>query len=177
MLKNFNFVISCRRHLEKDCATEMWYFFSLIGDEKSKCRPTNMPGLVLARTEIDPIEGINKLIDIAEKDPYSFRFSLKIVPIQRCVDSDLDEIKKALLDLKNLIKENDTFKIEIKKRYTDFSSSDLIKELAELIDNDVNLTNPDKIVRIEILSSRTGVSIIEPKQILRLEKMKEGSFF
>ncbi|NHI91995.1 MAG: RNA methyltransferase [Candidatus Lokiarchaeota archaeon] len=177
MLENFNFIISCRRFLEKDCANEIWYFFSLIGDDKSKCRPTNMPGLVTAKTELDPIQAINQLIQIVENDPYSFRFSLKIVPIQICVDSNLDDIKQAILDLKYLINENDSFKLEIKKRYSDFKTPELIQELADLIDNKVNLTSPDKIVRIEIIGKRTGVSILEPKQILRLEKIKQDSLF
>ena len=175
MLENFNFVISCRRYLEKDCANEMWYFFSLIGDEKSKCRPTNMPGLVTARTELDPIQAINDLIKTVKEDPYSFRFSLKIVPVQKCVESELDAIRNALLELKPLLKKEDSFKIEIKKRYSDFSTTEVIEKLADLIDNKVNLTSPNKIIRIEIIGRRTGVAILEPEQILRIEKIKQDS--
>ena len=170
MLQNFNFVISCRRFLEKDCASEMWYFFSLIGDEKSKCRPTNIPGLVLARSELDPIEAIKKLTQIAEEDPFSYRFSLKIVPIQECVKSEIEEMKEALNKLKSQIAKGESFKIEIKKRYTDLTSDYLIKELADLIDNDVNLTKPDKIVRVEVVGERTGISILKPDQIFKLIK-------
>jgi len=170
MLQNFNFVISCRRFLEKDCASEMWYFFSLIGDEHSKCRPTNIPGLVLAKTELDPLEAIEKLTEIAEEDPYSYRFSLKIVPIQMCVNSDIEEMKEALNKLKSQIKDGEAFKVEIKKRYTDFTSEYLIKELADLIDNDVNLSSPDKILRVEVVGGRTGISILTQDQIFKLIK-------
>jgi len=170
MLQNFNFVISCRRFLEKDCASELWYFFSLIGDEHSKCRPTNIPGIVLAKSALDPLEAIEKLTEIAEQDPYSYRFSLKIVPIQACMKSDIEEMKEAINKLKSQIGKDESFKVEIKKRYTDLTSEYLIKELADLIDNDVNLSSPDKIVRVEVVGERTGISILKPDQIFKLIK-------
>ena len=49
-----------------------------------------------------------------------------------------------------------------KRRYTLHHSIEIIHELAELIDEKVDLENPDKIVRIDVLENNAGISVGPP---------------
>jgi tRNA acetyltransferase TAN1 len=57
------------------------------------------------------------------------------------------------------------------RRYTALHKIDIIKELAELIDQVVSLENPDKIVRIEILGNQAGISVLKPEEIFSVMKV------
>ena len=48
---------------------------------------------------------------------------------------------------------------------------EIIEILANLIDNKVNLKNPDKIVMVQILGDYTGISIIDPEDIISIPKI------
>ena len=58
-----------------------------------------------------------------------------------------------------------TFKIEIHKRHTALTSLEIINAIAPLIDNTVNLDNPDWLVLVEIVADRFGLSFIKPDLI------------
>jgi tRNA(Ser,Leu) C12 N-acetylase TAN1 len=45
---------------------------------------------------------------------------------------------------------------------------EIIEPLAELIDEKVDLRNPDKIVRIEILGNAAAVSVLKPEDVFSL---------
>lgn len=52
-----------------------------------------------------------------------------------------------------------------KRRYTLYHKIDIIRELAQLINEKVDLENPDKIVRIDIIGKYAGVSVLTPKDV------------
>ena len=55
------------------------------------------------------------------------------------------------------------------------SSKEIITEVANLFSNKVSLDLPDWIILIEILGSKTGISILKKDGIFRLEKSKRES--
>lgn len=171
MIKNLNFLISCPRLKERDACAESYYFFSFIGDEDAKCRKSKFPGLLYVTSSLKPLEGIKKLREIALDDPNSFRFILKIQPIQKIVNTNITEMVDWVKNNKDNISKSETFKILIEKRSTDLSREELISTLAELIDNKVDLDNPDKILMVQILGDYTGLSIIEPNDIVSIPKI------
>jgi tRNA(Ser,Leu) C12 N-acetylase TAN1 len=56
------------------------------------------------------------------------------------------------------------------RRFTTHHKLEIIEPLAELIDEKVDLRNPDKIVRIEILGNSAAVSVIKPEDVFSLHK-------
>ncbi|NVM02441.1 MAG: hypothetical protein HWN67_08895 [Candidatus Helarchaeota archaeon] len=171
MIKKFNFLISCPRLRERDACAEMWYFFSFIGDEEAKCRKSKFPGLLYAKSSLDPFDAIKKLREIAVDDPYSFRFILKIQPIEEIVPSEIDKMIEWVKKRSGAILNSQTFRVTVEKRMTDFDRDEIIMALAELIDRKVNLENPDKIIMVQILGDYTGLSIIEPEDIISIPKI------
>ncbi|MFX1450858.1 MAG: THUMP domain-containing protein [Promethearchaeota archaeon] len=171
MIKKFNFLISCPRLHERDACAEIWYFFSFIGDEEAKCRKSKFPGLVYAKSSLDPFIAIKKLRALAVEDPYSFRFVLKIQPIEEIVPSTIDDMIAWVKKKSGSISNSQTFRITVEKRMSDLDRDEIIEILANLIDNKVNLKNPDKIVMVQILGDYTGLSIIDPEDIISIPKI------
>jgi tRNA acetyltransferase TAN1 len=174
MLEDFNLLISTSRGNERNVCSEIWYLLSEVGDRNAKVDVTNVIGLVVAKTSLDPIEAVNKLRKILIEKPWEFRYTLKVTPIEKVVPTGVEEIKDASLNLISKIGKNETFRVTVEKRHTDISSRDLINAVAEHVDRKVNLDNPNRIILIEVIGKLTGVSVIKPSDILAVEKEKRA---
>ncbi|GEM_PF-66738 len=176
LLKEFNLVISTYRGRENDCISELWYFLRDLGDPRVEASRTGLPGLIVAKTSLNPLEVVEKFSDIFKERPWEFRFILKVVPIEAVVKAILEEISKTALSLaEEKIKENETYKIVVRKRLTDLRREEIIESIATKLNRKVNLTTPDKIVVVEIIGDYAGVSVLEEKHIFSPQKMRRSS--
>jgi tRNA acetyltransferase TAN1 len=164
--KNFNLLVSCPRFHEKDAIAETWYLYSNIGDEEIKGNFTNFPGLIIAKTNMDPFESIRKLRSLITEDPTILRFVLKIVPIEMIVETTAENIVEKASAYVKRIREDETFRITVKSRFSPLDTKDLIVEIASFIDRKVDLTKPDKEIMIQILGNLTGLTLLNPEDIL-----------
>ncbi|MEM1549121.1 MAG: THUMP domain-containing protein [Candidatus Methanomethylicia archaeon] len=169
----FTLLVSTQRGRENDCISELWYLLREVGEEKVMYEKIGLPGLVIAKTSMDPITIVERLKEMAEERPWEFHYVLKVTPIEVTVKTDLEEIKEAVRKLLWKIGENESFRITVNKRATELSSREIIEEVAKIVDRRVNLEAPDKIIQIEIIGDVTGISIIKPDQILSITKLKE----
>jgi tRNA acetyltransferase TAN1 len=128
--------------------------------------------LVVAKTALDPVEAIEKFRAIIHERPYEFRYSLRILPIQKVVRTDLEEIKTAANEFAAGLGENETFRVTVEKRFTSLHSRDLIEAVATDIKNKVDLDKPDKVLLVEVLGGFTGMSLLKPSDILNVQKEK-----
>jgi len=165
-------LVSYNQRYSANAEAEVWIVFSDIGDGDVKIRRTRFPGLFMVETRFNPLEAVEKLREYLKNRPNQFKYTLKYVPIQKLVKTDLEEIKKAVEELKADIKEGETFRITVNRRGTTLDRMLVIEEVAKLIQRKVNLSHPDKIVQIEILGRKTGVSVLKPDHILSVPKLK-----
>ena len=172
MLRDFNLLATTSRGNERDACSELWYLLGEIGDSAPNVEKTGVSGLIAAKTAFDPFWVIEKLRKILNDRPYEFRYTLRIIPIEKVVRTDLDEIQHAATELSSKIDENETFRITVEKRFTTISSQSIIEETAAKIERKVDLSKPDKILLIEVVGGLTGISIIKPDEILSIMKEK-----
>jgi tRNA acetyltransferase TAN1 len=172
VLRDFNLLATTARGNEEDTCSEIWYLLGEIGDSAVKVDKTGITGLIVAKTALNPFEVIEKLRTILKERPYEFRYTLRVIPIEKVVRTDLDEIQRATTELGSKIKENETFRITVEKRFTTTSTNDIIAAAAANIERRVDLNRPDKIVQIEVVGGLTGVSVIKPEDILSIMKEK-----
>ncbi len=175
MLRDFNLIVSTYRNRENDCISELWFFSREVGDTRIKISKTGLPGLLVAKTSLNPLTFVERLRAIAEKSPWDFRYILKVLPIEAVVPSTIEEISKVALEFSRRLPDQATYKIEVKIRLANLSKRDIIESIAPKIPNKVNLTNPDKIILIEVIGESTGISLLEPKDILSIQKIKMRS--
>ena len=146
-----------------------------LGDQEPEIVNVGMRGILMVNTIIEPSKIIgwikNKVID----EPWLIRYCLRIIPIQRMIDTDIDKIKQNVTKLSNVIQKINSYRITIEKRNTNVSSNEIITEIAKIFPNKVSLNQPDWIVLIEILGNKTGISILKENEIFSLDKAKRAS--
>jgi tRNA acetyltransferase TAN1 len=98
---------------------------------------------------------------------------LRIIPIQRVVSTDLEQIRCVAGELSCGIGRSDSFRVTVEKRFTELHAKDFIEAVATDIPRKVDLDNPDRILLVEVLGKLTGLALLEPDGILNVlqEKM------
>jgi tRNA acetyltransferase TAN1 len=170
--KEFNLLVTTSRGYEAFARSELRLLFEKIGDTAPVMYKTGVSGLIAIRTNLDVFEVIRRFRAILHQSPYEFRFTLRIIPIERVTRTDLELVQQTVAELGSKIGENEAFRMTIEKRLTAMHSKDIIEKVAVNIKRKVNLTRPDKIVLIEIVDGFTGVSVIRPEEVLSVLKEK-----
>jgi tRNA acetyltransferase TAN1 len=171
VLKNFNLIISTRRRFENDASSEIWFLLGKM-DSELLIEKTDISGLVLVKTFLDPFKVIEYLRCMIKKKPDEFRYILKVTPIEEVVRSNIQDIKEAGIKISSKISNEEKFRITVRKRHTTLSSKEIINVVADSIDRIVDLDKPDKIIHIEVLGGITGICLIKPNDILSISKHK-----
>jgi len=174
MFSDFNLIVSCARGLENDACSEIWFLLGEIGDKDPKVETTEVSGLIVAKTSLDPFQAVRKLREMLRKSPEEFRYILKVVPIERVVRTRLELIEQAATELSRKIGEDETFRVTVEKRHSELPTKEIIEAAARRVDRKVNLEKPDRIVLIEVMGRLTGISVIKPDDILSITKEKRS---
>ena len=169
-----NLIITCARHLEPETEDELRDILEEFGDSDADVIITNMSGILTAKTKLDPVNVVKKMKEMLLDEPWSIRYCLRIIPIQNRVETKIEEIEEIISEKSKQILDNETYRISIEKRNSDISSQEIISKIANKIKNKVSLEFPDKIILIEILGNKTGISILKKSDILSVEKTKRS---
>lgn len=169
-----NLIVTCPRHLEPETEDELRDILEEFGDSDIKVTITNMSGILTVDTRLDPIEVVKKIKEMLLDEPWSIRYCKRIIPIQKVIESKIEEIEKNVEEMSNQILEGETYRISIEKRNSDLSSKEIITKIANKIKNKVSLEFPDRILLVEILGNKTGISILKKADILSTEKTKRS---
>ena len=169
-----NLIVTCARHLEGDTEDELIDILGELGDSDIKISVSSMSGIITAETKLDPIQVVRKMKEMLLDEPWSIRYCLRVIPIERVIETGIEEIEKTISSMSSQIEEKESYRILIEKRNSDISSKEVITKVANKIKNKVSLDFPDKIILIEILGIITGISIIKKSDILSLEKTKRS---
>jgi tRNA acetyltransferase TAN1 len=157
---------------ERQMCYELAFLLKDAGDPEPKVDKTGIRGLVVAKTTLDPVEAVEKFRALLMEKPYEFRYSLRIIPIQKVVHTELEEIKTAALELTAKMAETETFRITVEKRFTNIHSHEIIEAIATNVKNKVNLDNPNKVLLIEVMGGYAGVSLLKPSSLVSVLKEK-----
>lgn len=167
-LKNFNLLVSTSRFNEINAKAELWFTLLICGDDYPIISRLNFPGLVTGLTNLSTKEVILKIKKILEKDPYFFQYILKIIPIDFVCETNSQVINQLVeLHYRDYLYDTDSYKITLKRRkHEQIERVNFIQKLAKNIPNKVDLENPDKFIRIEILGSICGISFLSKEDII-----------
>ena len=169
-----NLIVTCARHLEGDTEDELIDILDELGDSDVKIAVSNMSGIITIETKLDPIQVVRKMKEMLLDEPWSIRYCLRVIPVQKVVETNIEGIEKIISSMKNQIEEKESYRILIEKRNSAISSKEIITKIANGIKNKVSLNHPDKIILIEILGIVTGISILKNSDILSIEKTKRS---
>jgi tRNA acetyltransferase TAN1 len=150
----------------------MWYLLGEVGDRGSTIETTPVIGLVVAKTKLDPVKAVLDLRALLKERPWEFKYTLKVVPIQKVVEAKMSAIEQTALELAGGIEQKEKFRITVEKRHTDLSSKTIIDTVAKGIERTVDLETPDRILLIEVLGDLAGLALIETEDVLSVEREK-----
>lgn len=173
-LINFNLIVSTFRHREIDAQKELIEILNTLGDPAPDSYFTGVSGILLGRTNCDPLSVIEKLAQLLHNEPWKIRYILRLLPIDVVVRTEQNTIKHTANQLSSKIPKFHTFRVTVEKRHNSIRSLDIIRSIADTIDRNVNLENPDWIILVEIVGDLTGISILRPSDIFSsvIEKRK-----
>ena len=170
-----NLLVTCARNLETETKNEIGKILDEIGDLESEILNVGMRGILMVNTNIESSKIITWVKDKVVEEPWFIRYCLRMIPIQTITETEMSKITENVTELKNVIKQNDSYRITIEKRNTDMSSTEIITEIAKIFPNEVSLNQPDWVILIEILGDKTGISILKDSEMFSLDKAKRMS--
>ena len=170
-----NLLVTCARNLETETKNEIGKILGEIGDQEPEILNVGMRGILMVNTNIESSKIITWVKDKVVEEPWFIRYCLRMIPIQTITETEMSKIIENVTELKNVIKQNDSYRITIEKRNTDMSSTEIITEIAKIFPNEVSLNQPDWVILIEILGDKTGISILKDSEMFSLDKAKRMS--
>ena len=71
-------------------------------------------------------------------------------------------------DLQSGIKKSEKWKMDLSKRnYEKGKTTELILRLTDVVDKpNVDLENPEKIIKVEIVGNKAGISLLKPNELV-----------
>jgi len=169
---DFNLLVSCPWTMIWRAKREITDILKLLSDEQPVIKRTMARGIIGVKTRLDSREVIHGLRKLFTKDPLVLQYTLKWVPIDFWTYSDMDSMKDAVRNVMVKIHEGERWRMTVeKRRYTRYHKIEIIKELAELIQEKVDLKNPNKILRIDIIGKYAAVSVLSPNEIFSATKL------
>ncbi len=123
----------------------------------------------------EPKKVVKKLIAMCKKDPSIFRMTFHWIPVDNWCKSTIEDMQKTIKGLVKDIKEKDKWKMDIAKRcYEKYNTNELIMKLTEVVDRPkVDLKNPVKIIRVDILGNDAGISLLTKDEMLNIPALKK----
>lgn len=169
-------VVTCSRHFEDETKQEIHSILEELGDSEPKIEITKFSGILLVDTSVDPGQLTKAIRHKLEDEPWSIRYTLRVIPLFKTTRSDVADISEAALEQVQKMMPHDTYRITIEKRDSNISTSEIITQIADKIKNKVSLKEYDWIVLVEIFGDMTGVSVLKDSDVLSVEKSRRKSF-
>lgn len=160
--------MSTSRYNETNAKAELWFTLLICGDNYPIISDLEFSGLIAALTNLNINQAIQKIKSILKQDHNFFQYILKIIPIDFVCETNINDIKNIIeKNYRKFIKKEESFMIQLKRRKNELIDRDsFINVVARNIDNPVDLKNPDKIIRVELLGNSCGIAFLKSTDIL-----------
>jgi tRNA acetyltransferase TAN1 len=168
-----NLVVTSAKGLEARASAELKEIALLSGIRKITIERSAYDGVIEVDAE-NAKELLSFIASFVRSEPFKVRYIMRILPVDKVVDTNLGDIVKAVKELSADIGTGETFRITIEARDSPYQEKQLIDAIADVVDRKVNLASPDKIVFIQVFGEYTGVSVVTPQQILSITRLKRA---
>jgi len=173
---DFNILVSYSWGVYGKAKREIVQVLETLGDEGPVVERTIAEGIIGVKTRLDSREVVRGLRRLFDEDLFVLQYTLKWVPVDLWTLSDMDSMKEAVRKLRNRIHAGERWRMTVeKRRYSQHHKIEIIRELADLIDEKVDLENPEKILRVDIIGRYAGISVLTPQEVFSVAKPYSGT--
>lgn len=169
---NFNLLVTTSRYREDDAFDEILELLEVLGDNDPSIEVSSVSGIILVDTILNPFQFVEDCKEMVRKDPWKFRYVLRVIPLEMNCKADLTEIHDIVNQLSRKIDAQETYRVLIEKRHSRLHSSEIISTVTSKMKMKVNLDSPNWIILIQIVKMVAGISILRPNQIFSSVKEK-----
>jgi tRNA acetyltransferase TAN1 len=147
-----------------------------IGDITPKFIDSRVRGLFTIRVDTDPKAVTTQLDALCRREPAMFWYTYHWIPVERWCPANIEDMAEVVKELAERIRPEERWRMRINKRfYQKHHTRELIEYLAQHVDKpQVDLENPEKIIRIEIIRGRAGLSLLTSKEEFSVNVVKTG---
>lgn len=133
-----------------------------FGDERPVVGRTCVEGIARVRTVLDGRAVVRRCHERFSGDPLAFAFAIQWVPVDSWCETDLEAIRRLIEEeIRDRIGEHETWGMKVeKRRWQQYHTAEIVARLAPAIDRPVNLDDPDKWLRIDVVGAQTAVSLL-----------------
>lgn len=138
-----------------------------LGDQQPYIEWTPVDGIAVAHTSLDNRDVIRQCRELLHKREENFELAVKWVPVDYWCETNLDAMKQVIEEqVRPRIQAKECWGMIVKKRrWQRYHTADIVAYLAPSIDRKVDLSNPDKIVWIDVLGRQTAIAVLKPEEI------------
>jgi tRNA acetyltransferase TAN1 len=169
---NFNLLVTTSRYREDDAFDEILELLDVLGDNDPSIEVSSVSGIILVDTILNPFQFVEECKEMVRKDPWKFRYVLRVIPLEMNCKAELSEIHDIVNQLSRKIDAQETYRVLIEKRHSRLHSSEIISTVTSKLKMKVNLDSPNWIILIQIVKMVAGISILRPSQIFSSVKEK-----
>ncbi|HYB45121.1 MAG TPA: THUMP domain-containing protein, partial [Nitrososphaerales archaeon] len=107
-----NLVITSAKGLEAKASAEFKEIALLSGTRKVSMERSAYDGVVEVEAE-NPKALVTFLADFVRSEPFKVRYIMRVIPVDKVVDTKMEAITKAVKELSSHIEQGETFRITI----------------------------------------------------------------
>jgi len=125
----------------------------------------------------DAKKAVKQLSALAAKDIEKFGYTFHWIPIEKWCKATVEDMQKVIKDLIKEIKKDERWKMDLKARHVKEKPDEikLTLKLTEVVDRPkVDLNNPQKIIKVEIIGNKAGLAVLGADELLNVAKLKQG---
>lgn len=169
-----NLLVTYDMRNTRESKEEVLQALGKVGEEKPQFLRAQANGIFLIVTALNPREITRKLTRLCGEEPENFWYTYNYVPIDIWTSSELEEMEENVKKIAENIKKDETWRMTVNKRfYYKYHTQEIIEALAKYVSGGkVDLKNPQKIIQIEIIGKQAGISVLDPRDIFSVSKVR-----
>lgn len=169
----YNLLVTFHGNQKGHSETEVRERMKELGAHLERLETCEVEGVFLLQVGGDSKVLVSQLKRLCHEDPVGFQYTHHWVPIERWVPSNREVIRKNAVEMGEGIGDDETWMMHLHKRHMPEHYDDLIAYLTEPLNRGrVSLTDPDKILAVEILGKSTGMSLLTRHELLDVNKVR-----
>lgn len=118
------------------------------------------------------VKDAKKLVSsLSKMKKTKFEYTFHWVPVDKWAKAAVSDMQKVIKDVAKDIKDSEKWKMDLSMHKTKLEGKGLILKLTEVIAKPkVDLENPEKIVKVEIIGNKAGIALLKKGELFNSVK-------
>ncbi|MDD1772903.1 MAG: hypothetical protein LUQ09_08290 [Methanomassiliicoccales archaeon] len=173
-MRAYNLLVTFHHNQKGHAEQEVRDRMKDLGAYVEKLELCDTEGVFLIQVGGDAKVLVSQLKRMCHEDPGQFLYTYHWVPIERWVVSQMSDLRSAVTEIGKGIGDGETWMMHLHKRHFEEHHDDIIAYLTDPLNKGpVNMSDPDRIIAVEILGKSSDISLLNRYELLDVNKVKQ----